>query len=85
MQQKHEKQENFFSRSIGTEQNRSGKMFVWIRKTKQQKIVGMPCICDKNGNITVTLENKMEDWKKYKEKLLNEENECSEDLNTEKK
>ena len=37
-----------------------------------------------NGNIKVRLENKIELWKRYKEKLLNEENEWSGKLNVEK-
>ena len=52
-----------------------------VRKTKD--IVGIPCIHDKDGNIKVSLENKMEVWKEY-EVLLNKENEWRGELNVEK-
>ena len=44
----------------------------------------MPCICDKDGSTKVSLNDKMKVWNEYKEKLLNEENEWSEELNVEK-
>ena len=44
----------------------------------------MQFIRGKDGNIKVNLEAKMEVWKEYEEKLLNEENEWSGELNVEK-
>ena len=35
----------------------------------------MPCIHGKDGNIKVSLEDKMEVWKEYEKKLLNKKNE----------
>ena len=47
-------------------------------KKNNKDIVEMPCIRGKDGNIKVSLEDKMEVWKEYEEKLLNEENEWNE-------
>ena len=43
-------------------------MFVWYGKTKREKnkdFVGMPYICEKNGNKKVSLKDKIEIWKEY--------------------
>ena len=46
----------------------------------------MPCIRGKDGNTKVSLlEDKMEVWREYEAKLLNEENEWSGEFNVEKK
>ena len=44
----------------------------------------MPCIRGKDRNIKVSLKDKMEVWKKYEKKLLNEENERYRQWNVEK-
>ena len=43
----------------------------------------MPRICGKDGNKRVSLEDKIKEWKEY-EKLLNEKNEWSGEMNIEK-
>ena len=48
-------------------------------KKNNKNIVGMPCILGK-----VSLNNKIEVWKEYKENVLNEENEWSKELNVDK-
>ena len=53
-------------------------------KKNNKDIVGMVRICRKGGNIKLSLEDKMEVWKEYEEKLLNEENERSRELNVKK-
>ena len=75
-------------------QNKSEALFRmvclgWFRKARQSKnnnkdIIGMSYTRGKDGNIKVGLEDKIEEWKKYKEKLLNEENNRSGELNVEK-
>ena len=47
-------------------------------------VVGMPCICGKDGNTKVSLINKVEMWKEYERKLLNNENEWRGELNVKK-
>ena len=59
-------------------------MFLWnARKSKKynKDIVELPCIYGKDENIDTNLKDKMEVWKEYEEKLLNEENEYSGKLN----
>ena len=46
-------------------------------KKTYKDIVEMPCIHGKNGNTKVNLKDKMEVWKEYEDKLLNEENKSS--------
>ena len=43
-------------------------------KKNNKDIVGIPCICGKDGNIKVNLKVEMEVWKENEEKLLNEKN-----------
>ena len=54
-----------------------------VRKSKKNNkdIAEMPCICGKDGNIKMSVEEKTKLWKEYKEKPLNEENELSGKLN----
>ena len=42
-------------------------------KKNNKNTAGMPCICGKNGNIKVSLEDYTELWKMY-EKMLNGKN-----------
>ena len=44
----------------------------------------MPCIRGKNGNIKVSLEDKIEVWKKYEKMLLSEENKWRGELDVKK-
>ena len=63
--------------NTGTEQIRSVKMFAWNNnqsKKNNKDNVGMPCILGKDKERKVNLEDKMEVWKEYEDKLLNEEN-----------
>ena len=53
-------------------------------KKTNKDIVGMLCIRGEDGNIKVSLEDKMEVLKEHEEKMLNEENEWSGELNIEK-
>ena len=71
------------------ERNKSEELKCLFRIARQSKkynkdIIGMPCIPSKDGNIKVSLEDKMEAWKKHEEKLLNEENKWSGELIVEK-
>ena len=57
------------------QQNRSLKyLFGIARQSKKNSkdIVGIPCIHGKDENIKVSLKDKMEVWKEYEQKLLNE-------------
>ena len=55
-----------------------------LSNKNNKNIVGMSCIHGKYRNIKASVEEKMEMWKEYDKKLLNEENECSGKLNVEK-
>ena len=44
----------------------------------------MPCNHGKDENIKMSLEDRMEVWMEYEEKLLNEKNESSGELNVKK-
>jgi len=52
-------------------------LFKMARQSEKDKrdIVGMPYVRGKNGELKVTLSDKIKVWKEYAEKLLNEENE----------
>ena len=72
-----------------SKQNKSEDLKYLFKMARQSKknntdIVGMPCICGKDRNIKVSLKDMMEEWKEYKENLLNEEKEWSGELNVEK-
>ena len=57
-----------------------------VRQSKKNDIdiVIMQCILGKDGNIKVSLKDKMEVWKKYEEKLRSDEIKWSRELNVEK-
>ena len=46
-----------------------------LNKKNNKGINGIPCIRGKDENIKVSQKDKMEVYKEYEEKLLNEENE----------
>ena len=44
------------------------------RARKNRDIIGMPCIQDENGNLKTEIEEKLEVWREYCERLMNVEN-----------
>ena len=42
--------------------------------TSRQDVVGINCVKDANGKVLVENDQVKEEWRKYMEKLLNEEN-----------
>ena len=66
------------------ERNTSETLNACLKWHNKAVFVGMPCISGKDENMKVSLEDKMKVWKEYEEKLLNEENEWSGQLNVEK-
>jgi hypothetical protein len=61
------------------------QVFRMARQSEKDKrdIVGMPCVRGKDGELKVTLKDKIEVWMEYEKQLLNEENEWDRVVNAE--
>ena len=66
-----------------SKQNFRFEMFVWNGKTRKKTKILLEI--GKDGSINVSLEDKMDVWKEYEEKLLNDENKRSGESNVERK
>ena len=44
------------------------------RAKEKRDIIGMPCIQDENGNLKTEINERLEVWRRYCERLMNKEN-----------
>ena len=48
------------------------------RAKEKRDIIGVPCIQDENGNLKMEIDERLEVWREYCEKLMNVENDWDE-------